>query len=243
MAVNIIGLWEGQRLFQKRGFFSSLWICIPFSLLIFIAVWLKLPKLELIFWLILVVLSLVYATFVKDKDDRIGIWVGNVILTLYVTFLLSFLVRLYRMEHPELSLSGRGLVMLLFITIWAMDTSAYFIGRTFGRHRFFPHISPRKTWEGFFGGVLGAVIIGVVILLMGVDRSMLLPFFCITIIISVTGQIGDLAESMLKRQAGIKDSSLILPGHGGVLDRIDSLLFAGPAVFIYISLLDISSLW
>ena len=147
------------------------------------------------------------------------------------------------MEHSELSIRGRGLVMLLFATIWAMDTSAYFIGKTFGRHQFFPHISPRKTWEGFFGGILGAVIVGVVILLMGIDRSTVLPLFCMTIIISITGQIGDLSESMLKRQVGIKDSSLILPGHGGVLDRFDSLLFAGPVVFIYISLLEFFSLW
>ncbi len=128
---------------------------------------------------------------------------------------------------------GVGWVILAFVTTWANDTAAYFAGHSFGRHKLFERISPKKTWEGFAGGVLGSVA-GALI-----TRSLLLQgeltlggAVLVGLGAAVLGPLGDLAESMIKRAAGVKDSSRIIPGHGGLLDRIDALLFVAPWIYV-----------
>ncbi|MBI5326136.1 MAG: phosphatidate cytidylyltransferase [Ignavibacteriae bacterium] len=129
------------------------------------------------------------------------------------------------------------LVASMFISVWLSDSAAYFIGVKWGKHKLFPRISPKKSREGSIAGFIGAII-G-----FSVSASLLIPKFpvehsiIIGAIIGIVGQVGDLAESLLKRDAGIKDSSAILPGHGGVLDRFDSILFVAPAVYIYLLIL------
>ena len=126
------------------------------------------------------------------------------------------------------------LVANIFISVWVCDSAAYFIGVKFGKHKLFPRISPKKSWEGAVAGFVFAII-G-----FAVSSALLTPKFpvvhaiIIGAIIGVIGQVGDLAESLLKRDVGIKDSSGIIPGHGGVLDRFDSILFVAPAVYIYL---------
>lgn len=125
------------------------------------------------------------------------------------------------------------LVMAVFVIIWAYDSFAYICGSLFGKHKMFPDISPKKSWEGFFGGMflsLGAVFFLSPMFVI-LSRS---EWLFLTIIIVLTGTIGDLIESAIKRNAGIKDSGKFLPGHGGFLDRFDSLLFAAPFVFVYL---------
>jgi phosphatidate cytidylyltransferase len=126
-------------------------------------------------------------------------------------------------------------VYLALLATFASDTAAYFIGRFFGRHKMAPRISPGKTWEGAVGGLIGAVIVSLLFSLLGPVR---LHFGYLTaallgLLISVFGQAGDLAESLLKRNAGVKESGGLLPGHGGLLDRLDSVLFAGAVVYIF----------
>ncbi|HET9596069.1 MAG TPA: phosphatidate cytidylyltransferase [Anaeromyxobacteraceae bacterium] len=137
---------------------------------------------------------------------------------------------------------GFAWVMLVFITSWLNDTLAYFAGRFLGRRPFYPKISPKKTWEGFAGGVLGSVLATVAIkaLFLGVplpegERFVLSWVGCVGLGLgaSVLGPLGDLAESMLKRAAGVKDSGKLIPGHGGLLDRIDALLFVAPWVYLW----------
>jgi phosphatidate cytidylyltransferase len=124
-------------------------------------------------------------------------------------------------------------VILAFVVTWANDTFAYFAGHAFGRHKLYERISPKKTWEGFAGGVVGSVVGALVTrwLLLADDLS---PAAAVVIGLgaAVLGPLGDLAESMVKRAAGVKDSSRIIPGHGGLLDRIDALLFVGPWVYV-----------
>jgi phosphatidate cytidylyltransferase len=129
-----------------------------------------------------------------------------------------------------LILLPRDAVLTIFAIIWAGDSAAYYGGRAFGRHPLAPRVSPKKTVEGAVSGLLASVVAGAAI---GSWR-LGLPLPTIAIISALTavaGQIGDLAESALKRSAGVKDSSSILPGHGGILDRLDSLLFAAPVFF------------
>ena len=126
-------------------------------------------------------------------------------------------------------------VLGLIILIWANDTFAYIIGSMLGRHKMFPSISPKKSWEGFFGGMIMALVVAW-LLSMWLDTLQLKDWLVIAIIASVIGTIGDLFESMIKRNLGIKDSGSIMPGHGGFLDRFDAFIFCIPFVFAYLFL-------
>jgi len=143
-----------------------------------------------------------------------------------VAFPLSYTVRLHG--------SGtQGPLLLLFamVIIWVGDTAAYFVGRSIGRYKLAPHLSPHKTWEGTAASLVGSLIVAVVFArLMTVPLPHLLGMAAVG---NVAGQVGDLLESAYKRSAGIKDSGSILPGHGGVLDRIDALILAIPVVWYY----------
>lgn len=141
------------------------------------------------------------------------------------------------------------LILLLFILIWANDTGAYLIGSTLGRHRLFERISPKKSWEGFIGGLI--VSLGVVTALFylcpgtfSIDRYLnnIWVSLGFSVVAVLFGTWGDLVESLIKRTLHIKDSGNIIPGHGGILDRIDSLLLALPAIFIYIIFIQIISI-
>lgn len=143
----------------------------------------------------------------------------------WVPVLLPFLALVRRMDH------GLVFVFMVLAATWLGDTGAYFTGRAFGKHKMSPRLSPKKTWEGLAGGValsmIGSIAIGVAFLPE-------VPVWKIAVIgglTDVAGVLGDLAESMLKRAFGVKDSGSIMPGHGGILDRVDSLLFSAPVFF------------
>lgn len=132
--------------------------------------------------------------------------------------------------------SGSWLILSVFIGIWLCDSVAFFVGKSFGKHPLFKRVSPKKSWEGAIGGFLASAV-GYAFF-----AQWFLPFIplhhavVLGSLIGITGQIGDLAESLLKRSAGIKDSSNLIPGHGGFLDRFDSILFAAPTTYIYLLL-------
>ena len=138
------------------------------------------------------------------------------------------------LPHPGILFSP-GMIIGFFILIWANDTGAYIIGISFGKHRLLERISPKKSWEGFVGGVLLAAFIAWLLSgWLGVVDSF--SWILISIIVSFAGTYGDLVESMLKRNTGVKDSGSIMPGHGGFLDRFDSAIFSFPLVYLFISL-------
>jgi phosphatidate cytidylyltransferase len=136
---------------------------------------------------------------------------------------------------------GTGWVILAFAVAFLNDTFAYFAGRFFGRHKLLERISPKKTWEGAAGGVLGSVLGAVAVRLLDVTRDLgtlsLAGAAAVGLGAAVLAPVGDLAESMLKRSAGVKDSGRLIPGHGGLLDRIDALLFVAPWVWVYAAFL------
>ncbi|MCT3034214.1 phosphatidate cytidylyltransferase [Pediococcus parvulus] len=130
---------------------------------------------------------------------------------------------------------GVGVSMLLYIlfVVWSTDSGAYMIGKRFGKNKLAPHISPNKTWEGSVGGTVVATIIGSVFLIFYPTQYNFILMVLLTLIFSITGQFGDLVESALKRYFSVKDSGNILPGHGGILDRFDSMLLVLPIIHLF----------
>jgi phosphatidate cytidylyltransferase len=123
-------------------------------------------------------------------------------------------------------------MMSYIVVIWANDVFAYLVGVVIGKHRLCERISPKKSWEGFFGGVVGAI--GVAVLFGYLFEGNLWVWGGLGLVTALTGVAGDLAESMLKREADVKDSGAMMPGHGGFLDRFDAMLISAPFVFVYL---------
>jgi phosphatidate cytidylyltransferase len=129
-------------------------------------------------------------------------------------------------------------LIMLLASIWICDSAAFFVGRKFGRHKIAKSISPNKSWEGGIAGLVAAIAAWLVAraFIGGFEEVLVSTAIAMGMIVGVFGQIGDFAESMLKRDAGVKDSSTLIPGHGGVLDRIDSILFVAPLTYLYLQL-------
>lgn len=173
-----------------------------------------------------------------DPRDGLATWMATVFGAIYVS-LLAFVVRLgYAGPTPPdtapLAILGaeRGWIVLLILAVWSYDTGAFLIGRRFGRERFLTHISPSKTYAGLVGGIVATtVVVGLVLFGLGTT-----PLHAIVLgpLVAAAAQAGDLAESMLKRAADAKDSGTLIPGHGGILDRVDSFLFAAPVMTLYV---------
>jgi phosphatidate cytidylyltransferase len=179
------------------------------------------------------------ASFTRlDPHDGLSTWIATIFGALYVS-LLSFLLRLghaaqaVATDSPAAWLGAeRGWILLLVLAVWSYDTGAYLVGRNFGRTRFLTHISPSKTIEGLIGGVVATtVVVGFLLWALGQPPLHALALGPLT---ALAAQVGDLAESTLKRAAGASDSGTLIPGHGGILDRVDSFLFAAPVVTLYV---------
>jgi phosphatidate cytidylyltransferase len=173
-----------------------------------------------------------------DPRDGLVVWFTTVFGALYVG-LISFVLQVAN-TGPAIPAgstlsalsSGQGWILLLVLGVWSYDTGAYLVGRQIGRHKFMTHISPAKSIEGLVGGLVATTIV-TCLLLAGLGQAW---FGGIVLgpLLGLSAQAGDLAESMLKRAAGAKDSGTLIPGHGGILDRIDSFLFAAPVVALYV---------
>jgi phosphatidate cytidylyltransferase len=157
-----------------------------------------------------------------------GGWPWALAATVYLGGLASHFV-LVR-ELPE----GADWLLLVLFTVWTTDTGAYVVGRTIGKHKMAPSVSPGKTWEGTAGGqVAGLAAVAVINAVLDLHLRTI-DVLALGVLLPAVGQAGDLAESWLKRRLGVKDSGFIVPGHGGVADRLDSLLFAAPALYYYL---------
>jgi phosphatidate cytidylyltransferase len=224
-------LWEFRGITARFRATAPLWLLFPLGLyFIFSGTELRWVPVEVVLAVALVV-GLSVFLFLPGRAQGLGRWAMGLAGAVYIGIPLNYYVLLY--TQPS---GFRGLfwVLITLAALMLQDTAALLAGRRFGRHPFFPQISPKKTWEGAVGGF----VIGVAVMVLGTMFLVQVPWWhglVLGVLAGVTGVAGDLVESQLKRLAAIKDSSHLIPGHGGVLDRMDSLLFAPIAVYLYAS--------
>jgi phosphatidate cytidylyltransferase len=247
-AVAALAGWEYMDLSRRCGA-NPPRVATMTALLALFAVNFEWPDLTPALFGILGLGLLVYCTFFKPVEETIADASASIFCLLYTGLTLIALPTLHEQAN------GPSLVVFLLFVVWAGDTAAYYAGRAWGRHKMAPKLSPGKTWEGAIASVAGSVVIAAALVslaslmqepansavLSWLERtfpSAVLSYpdeiwywLVLAAIINAAGQIGDLSESALKRSAGVKDSGSLLPGHGGVLDRIDALLLAGPVLW------------
>ncbi len=222
----LIAAWEYVRLMERGGFrLSLLWTWG--SSLVGLAIvewpgWVGLrPALAF-----LLMGSITWQMARRGRTAPVAEWALTVAGGLYLGLLGGHLAALRATER------GLAWLLLLLLVTWAVDSGAYFVGSAWGRHKIAPHLSPGKSWEGFWGGEVSGILVGA--LLGRLLNVGLVHGLAVGVLIATLGLLGDLAVSMMKRQAGAKDSGHLIPGHGGVLDRLDSLLFAGVIGYYYV---------
>ena len=231
LVIALAGLWEFFRLAEAAGFRVSripgYLFAIPLSLFSFS------PYSEFFgpgIPLAVLLLGVLMVAGMRPQRD-LSAYIGSVAVSflgpIYVVVPLSLLVPVW------LAYDGPYHLLFALAVIWASDTAAYFIGKNLGKHKSSPRISPNKTWEGTIASFLAALLVGLITARYFWGGDGYAEPIILGAALNVAGQFGDLAESALKRSAGVKDSSNLIPGHGGVLDRIDALLFAAPVLWYY----------
>ncbi|MBD5214217.1 MAG: CDP-archaeol synthase [Bacteroidales bacterium] len=181
---------------------------------------------------LLLVIRMIAALYIKEENP-LKETAFSLMAQLYITLPLLLLLMTYYYSAP--------IVLLMFVMIWLNDTGAFCVGSLIGKNKLFERISPKKSWEGFFGGVVFSILAGVIAHVVwggtSFARFSMAELAILGLLVAVFATFGDLAESLIKRTLGIKDSGSILPGHGGILDRIDSLLFVAPVTYIFVTII------
>jgi phosphatidate cytidylyltransferase len=230
--VTLLGLHEFYKLLQKGGRTPQIGLGLVSGGLLFAGLAAVANKWIDAKWL-LALLPVISISFISELYRNKQSPFENVALTLLGVFYIALPFGLMNFFYlPQLHYS---FIILLgyFVILWINDTFAYLFGSAFGKHRLFERISPKKSWEGSIGGALVSIIAAG--LFASFDHSLpLLQWITITVIIVISGTLGDLVESMLKRSLNFKDSGTLLPGHGGILDRFDAVLISAPLIFVYI---------
>jgi phosphatidate cytidylyltransferase len=228
-----LGLWEfhaftGHRAMRLLGTFSGIYL---FAASFFFAGG-YVDRCIFLPYILLLQLMLVRGLYLRTENPVRG-WMIALFAQLYCAGFLSLLP--FIAFDPSTYEYLPFYVLLIFAFVWTNDTSAYLIGSIFGRHKMFPRISPQKSWEGFAGGFI--VTLSVSLLLAGLFPGLLTAMHhwpALSVIVVVFATWGDLVESLMKRNFEVKDSGTLLPGHGGILDRMDSVILAVPVVYIYV---------
>ncbi len=230
-AVSLIGVMELLRIYELHktgiGVLAYLATAAYYACLYFEQTGLLMPLLVLYLLAVLAVYVVCYPNY-RDKQIMAAF-----LALFYVSIMLSYVYQIRSLEH------GQILVLLIFVSSWGNDTCAYLVGRAVGKHKMSPKLSPKKSIEGLAGGILGAGILGAIFgLLYGrfVHEMAFAPviFAAIGAVGAIPAVIGDLAASAIKRNNDIKDYGRLIPGHGGILDRFDSIIFTAPMVYYLI---------
>ena len=235
LAITLGGEWEFYRLAKKAGTSPQRFVGLLAGTMMIVAAAaalheiLAITAVLMVAFMILIPMPLIFELYRKSATPmaNVGItYAGVIYVALPMALLTFFPMMLGNGEWKPWS------VILYIFIIWANDVFAYLFGITLGKHRLFERISPKKSWEGFFGGLLGAMAMGFVAAKV-LDANVAM-WIGLALIAAITGVFGDLVESLLKRSVDVKDSGSFIPGHGGWLDRFDALIFSVPFAFIYL---------
>ncbi|HYM50149.1 MAG TPA: phosphatidate cytidylyltransferase [Candidatus Limnocylindrales bacterium] len=235
LAAGLLEFWSLTRHLQAP---APLWILFPLAYAFLLRA--RLPA-----WLGLEVLlaaatalGLSAMVFLREWRNSLIRWALAVGGSLYLGFLLSYYAALYELHQPDPNHLGFGLVIFVLGAVWIGDTAALLVGTRYGRHRFFPRISPRKSVEGAVAGLVASTLLFTI---FGPIVNLWFPHnVLLGLLIGSFAQVGDLIESQIKRSAGVKDASHLIPGHGGILDRIDSILLVGALVYYYLRVMQLA---
>ena len=233
LTLGALGLWEFRGLSKGLGYRAPSWLLYPLGLyLVLSGTLLRAVPLQVVL-AVAMIGGLSMFLVLPGRRDGLGRWAMGLAGAVYIGMPFNFYLLLY---HGAQRAPGALWLGLIVLTVVASDVAALLVGTRFGRHAFLPAVSPNKTWEGALAGLLFAVPV----MLAGGTLLLHVPPLhaaVLGLLIGVAAEVGDLVESQMKRLARVKDSSRLIPGHGGILDRIDSSLFPPIVVFLYVSYL------
>lgn len=231
-ALSFLGLWEFYGLAKAKGLHPLAWWGLAGGMILVAFLSLRWPTLLalLVLWFLLIMSRMVFRDEVKESINRIGITIMGV---LYIPFLFGHML----LMRSDYDFTGYKLLFFSMALVWLCDTGAYFAGMMLGKHPLAPHISPKKSIEGLAGGLIVTVVAAVLIQKWWLWEISIIDSLIMAVGAAVLGTLGDLVESLFKRDARVKDAGNLLPGHGGILDRFDSMLFVIPFVYWYFRLL------
>jgi phosphatidate cytidylyltransferase len=235
LAIGLISFYEFSLLMKKKGISANL--AVGFAAVAVIIFNFYRNVIDLYSFILLFLLILTLIELFRNKGSAILNVGGTLLGIFYVGFFSSAILAL-REFYPQIDgLYERGgfLIISIFAAIWFCDSAAYWGGTALGKHRLYARVSPKKSWEGAIFGFVFAIIAMILAKLFFLDFLTYTHVIIIGIIIGTLGQAGDLIESLFKRDADVKDSSAIIPGHGGIFDRFDSLLYVAPVIYIYLT--------
>jgi phosphatidate cytidylyltransferase len=245
LLVSVLGVIEFNKLIKVKyeveinPVMSAVCSAVLFVGLYFIAIFRA--NIELLgLYLLLIGFVFIAELFLKKKNPILN-WAFFILGQAYIALpfaMLNFIA--FSQKGLFLNYYTPLLVLSFFVTVWIYDTGAYLVGMSIGKHRMFERISPKKSWEGFFGGTLFALASGCIFARFEPVLT-LWQWLGFSLIIVIFATLGDLSESLLKRTLGVKDSGTMLPGHGGILDRFDSVLFASTAISVYLYIIQLIS--
>lgn len=225
----VIGLWEFLAMGEKKGLPMQKALSTILLLILLISFLLPTLPVAASIFAVLMLIPMAYVFSSSDLSAALSASAVCVLGILYIGLLSGALIGLRLDFDPH----GSDLLFFLLLVVWAGDALAYYTGRTFGKTKLLPRVSPKKTVEGLLGGIAGSLIAAAIIHFTFFGEFPLIHALVCAALLSLSGVVGDLAESTWKRSAEIKDSGALIPGHGGVLDRIDSILFTAPVLYAY----------
>ncbi len=233
---GILILGEMYRMAKPNGTEPNIWLGFPFYLAL-VGDQLLLEGQYLGPIMIISILMLMTWEMFRKKSHVMENVATTFFAAVFVALAMAYFIKLQQLGYSEQGghLGGYA-VLTVFIGVWTCDSLAYFVGSAIGKHKVFPRVSPNKSWEGSISGLVGSLVALILIVragwLPGLDYT---DAAVLGLIAGLAGQVGDFAESLVKRDVGVKDSSNLLPGHGGAWDRLDSILFAAPLSYLYLS--------
>lgn len=222
--IALVAGWEYGRMMKRAGYRTTPFLTLGLIALLLLNGFRSDLSLDCILGLTLLG-SLIWQLYRRDSTAPTVDWALTIAGGLYIGLGMAHMVLIRQLAN------GQAWIWLVFVSTWGADSAAYLAGYTLGRHKLWPRHSPKKSWEGLFGGIGGGLLGAAAI--AAFSNLGLINLLLIGAIIPIAGLYGDISISMMKRHVGVKDSSNLLPGHGGVLDRIDSLLFVSVVVYYY----------